>query len=76
MCPDSTVEGQTSGTGLPVPDQNRISGTEAEQNIVDAYKLMFSKFVKDQINYRNLFTKKNCESKTKGGKNLLLPSAY
>ena len=57
MCPDSTVEGQTSGTRL-VPDQNLISGTKEEQNIVDAYKLMFSKFVKDQINYRNLFTKK------------------
>jgi hypothetical protein len=53
-----------------------ISGTGAEQSIVDAYKLMFSKFLKDQINYRNILTKIKCKSKTKGGKNPLLPSAY
>jgi hypothetical protein len=41
---------------------------------------MFSKFMKDQIDYikKKLLTKekKICESKTKGGKSLLLPSAY
>jgi hypothetical protein len=65
-----------TNTGLLVLDQNSISGTGAEQGIFYAYKLMFSKFLKDQINYRNLLSKIKCESKTKGGKNPLLPSAY